>query len=241
MKKAASNEAETRISLINTHWTEIFEAHNPDNDASLISSAQQNVIRRYSGCIYRYLFGATGSYDLADELAQEFAFRFVRGDFRNADPAKGRFRDYLLRSLRNLVNDHYRSSQRKRTVQLVTAMVQDDPSGDYEGEFADLWRQELLKCAWRALENFENTGSNHYYTVLRCRAEFPDLNSNQLAEVLSERLSRQVTPAWTRQNLRRSRKKFASLLIEEVKGTVSKEIELDAELADLRLLEYIQL
>jgi DNA-directed RNA polymerase specialized sigma24 family protein len=44
--------------------------------------------------------------EVADDLAQEFALRFLRGDFQRADPERGRCRDYLKRALINLVHDY---------------------------------------------------------------------------------------------------------------------------------------
>ena len=46
--------------------------------------------------------------DLADEMFQEFALRLVRGDFRNADAARGRFRFFLKTALYHLVVDAQR-------------------------------------------------------------------------------------------------------------------------------------
>src|SRR3712207_7176976 len=47
----------------------------------------------------------------AEELLQEFAVRFLRGDFRRADPQRGRFRDYVKTALIHLVIDHQRAEQ----------------------------------------------------------------------------------------------------------------------------------
>jgi hypothetical protein len=47
----------------------------------------------YHRAVHRYLLGALRDEDAAEELFQEFALRFVRGDFRWADRGRGRFRD----------------------------------------------------------------------------------------------------------------------------------------------------
>ena len=44
----------------------------------------------------------------AAELDQEFALRFIRGDFHRADPSRGRFRDFVKQALRNLMIDYLR-------------------------------------------------------------------------------------------------------------------------------------
>ena len=88
-----SAELSQRLSRINTLWTMVFQAHGADRDA--VQQAQCVLLERYRGAIYRYLVGALRDADAAEELAQEFALRFVRGDFRRANPEKGRFRSYL--------------------------------------------------------------------------------------------------------------------------------------------------
>ena len=67
------------------------------------------------------------------QLAQEFALRFLRGDFRNADPGKGRFRDFLKRAVYHLMIDHHRA----RRAQASPLEVVGEPA-DLETSIADL-------------------------------------------------------------------------------------------------------
>src|SRR5262245_30429433 len=99
-----------RLSRISTLWTVLFEAHREPGEAA--AEAQRALMRRYSGAVYRYLLGAVRDEDAAGDLAQEFAVRFLKGDFRRADPERGRFRDYLKRALVHLVTDHHRRRQK---------------------------------------------------------------------------------------------------------------------------------
>ena len=82
-----------RLSQISTMWSALMRAHagTQDEDPRLLAGQ----IERYHGAAYRYLAAATGDPDVAAELFQEFAVRFLRGYFRQADPDRGRFRDYL--------------------------------------------------------------------------------------------------------------------------------------------------
>ena len=70
-------------------------------------------MQRYCGSVYRYLLGALRNGDAAIELFQEFAMRFVRGDFHRASPTRGRFRDYVKTALINLVTDHFNRQNSK--------------------------------------------------------------------------------------------------------------------------------
>ena len=104
-----SNDLSQRLSRIRTQWSLVFNAHQEQADASRADLSR--LLARYSGATYRYLLGAVRDPDVADELAQEFALRFVRGDFHRANPQRGRIRDYLKTALINLVNDHHRQQQ----------------------------------------------------------------------------------------------------------------------------------
>src|SRR6266545_3004593 len=95
-----------RLSRIATLWSVVFEAHSDEKaDADL---ARRRLLMRYHAPVYRYLLGATRDEDAAGDLCQEFAIRFLRGDFQRADPQRGRFRDYVKKALVNLVNDFHR-------------------------------------------------------------------------------------------------------------------------------------
>src|SRR5262245_44520612 len=96
------SELEQRLSGIATQWTAVFRAHGETTDSAV--SARNRLMLRYSGAVYRYLLGAVRDPDVASDLCQEFAVKFLRGDFRRAAPERGRFRDYVKSALVNLVN-----------------------------------------------------------------------------------------------------------------------------------------
>jgi len=101
-----------RISQIHTLWTVVGRAGG-DGTTHAVNAAQEQLLERYGKAVYRYLLGAIRDSDVADELYQEFALRFVRGDLAGADPARGRFRDYLKGVLSHLVGDHYRRKRKQ--------------------------------------------------------------------------------------------------------------------------------
>ena len=89
------------LSEISTQWSLLYKAHSEQQDVA--SPAQVQLLLRYSGAIQRYLLGAVRDPDAAQELSQEFAFRFIRGDFQVVDPERGRFRDYVKTVLFRMV------------------------------------------------------------------------------------------------------------------------------------------
>src|SRR5438874_2663481 len=103
----APGDSQQRLSKINTLWTVVRAAHEPASTA--MGAAQHLLMERYCTAVHRYLLGALRDEEAADELFQEFALRFLRGDFRRTDAKKGRFRDYVRTVLIHLVNDHHRA------------------------------------------------------------------------------------------------------------------------------------
>src|SRR5437763_13515967 len=135
-----------RLSQIATRWSLLRQAHAPDDDAR--STAQAELLLRYHAPVYRYLRGLVRDEAQAEELCQEFALRFLRGDFRHADPGRGRFRSYLKSALHHLAGE--RARRRPDPLPLVAdyaGAAPDAPAGEAE-RFHDLWRKELLNRAW---------------------------------------------------------------------------------------------
>src|SRR5438046_847981 len=107
-------EDELRLSRIDTQWTVLYQAKDPEEAAR---AAQARMLERYGGAVRRYLLAATRDEDAADELGQEFAVRFLRGGLRGANPDRGRFRDYVKGVLIHLVANYHHSGK-KRIAQL---------------------------------------------------------------------------------------------------------------------------
>jgi RNA polymerase sigma-70 factor (ECF subfamily) len=222
---------EERLSRISTQWTMLFQAH-ASGDAAV--TAQRALLERYRGAAYRYLLGAVRDEDVAQELTQELALRFLRGDFHRADPQRGRFRDYLKTVLVHLVNDHQR--QRQRQPAPLAADCPAPPPADSDADFLATWREELLERTWKALEQ----ANPSYHAVLLFRVDHPDVSSTQMAEQLSVSLGKAVTASSVRKTLQRAHEKYADLLIEEVAVSLEQSASeaLEQELEDLNLMKY---
>src|SRR5439155_6792698 len=109
-----------------------------------------------------------------------------------------------------------------------------------EEAFRVSWRDELLGRAWNALQAYEQEQGQPFYTLLRFRADHPDLPSAQMAEQLSGPLGKPLTAVGVRKTLERARDRFADLLLEEIaQGVADPSRErLEEELIDLQLLEH---
>jgi len=233
-------EAEPLLSDLSTHWTMVFEAHS--GKPGQMNIAVSELMCRYSGAVHRYLLKALKDPEAAAELDQEFAVRFLQGSFRHADPKRGRFRDYVKRAVQNLINDYHRRKRLERARNLGSAepIVDDDGPAQFEKQFLESWRTDLLDRAWNSLSALEKSTGQPYNTVLRFRVDHPDLSSSQLAEKLTVMLSRPLSPGAVRQALQRSRRKYVNFLLAEVLASLSRptQNDLEEELGDLNLLNY---
>jgi RNA polymerase sigma-70 factor (ECF subfamily) len=235
----SSEDIDRPLNRISTLWSVVCQAH--DGPPEEVSAAQSELLCRYRLAIHRYLLGALRDPEAADELGQEFALRVIRGDFRTADPQRGRFRDFLKGVLSHLIADHYRRRGRSPAVTPgAPEPVVDGGQADLDRQFLDGWRQEVLARAWEALAQVERHSGQPFHTVLRARADHPELRSDAMAERLSARLGRAVNAGWVRQTLRRAREKFIDQLVEQVVHTLQRPTpdDLEQELGELGLLEY---
>jgi RNA polymerase sigma-70 factor (ECF subfamily) len=237
----SEHELNQRLSRIETMWSVVNQAH--QGPVSEAAAAQQQLLQRYSSAIYRYILGAVRDLDAADEVFQEFALRFVKGSFQRADPQRGRFRDLVRTSVRNLITNHFQRRQgqpRQLAEDAPEPACTDEQLAAADQAFVDRWREELLNRTWDALARVQEQTGQLFHLVLRCRAEHADWSSAQMAEHLGSVAGRPLTAAGVRQTLHRAREKFAELLLEEVARSLETNDRepLEQELAELGLLSY---
>jgi RNA polymerase sigma-70 factor (ECF subfamily) len=233
-------EVEPRLTDLSTQWNLVFLTQVGEPEEARRAAAQ--LMCRYAGAVHRYLLKALRDPQAAEELDQEFALRFLRGDFRNVDPSRGRFRDYVKRAVQNLMHDYYR---RKRPAcpldsDILEPAVEDEGLVRFDQQFLQSWRNDLLDRAWGAVKEMETRTGQPHHTVLRIRVDSPALNSKGWADRLSEAMGRPVTPGAFRQALQRARRAFTGHLINEVAASLDHPTlgAMEEELADLQLLEY---
>jgi RNA polymerase sigma-70 factor (ECF subfamily) len=236
-------EDDPHLSQIQTLWSVVELAHGDD---TAMQSAQQKMLDRYGGAVRRYALAALRDEDAADEVFQEFALKFVRGDFRAADPGRGRFRAFVKTVVYRLIVDYQRRRKKLgREGQMHSNLAEPGEvaaatGAEEDALFQSSWRDELLARCWGKLAEYECTSGKPYHTVLRYRVAHPESRSPELAEGLSKKLGKPINAGAVRVLLHRSRDAFADLLLEEVTNSLA-DGSLDAaeqELIELDLLEY---
>lgn len=228
-----------RLSLIPTLWSLVRQAHQGSRDA--VNSARAQLLERYGGAIRRYLRKVLPDRHGADDVFQEFSLQLLRGNLRGADPERGRFRNFVKGTLFHLIG-HHRKQQRRWPAHLPedASELLAQPEADSERQFTESWRDEFLARAWTTLAESEAETGQPFHTLLRFRADHPEIRAPHVAEQLALQLGRPFTAAGIRQILHRAREKFADFLLDEVTHALENPTldELVQELADLGLLDY---
>lgn len=237
-----SQPSASRLSRIDTLWSVVRRAHESEVDSA--TDAQQQLLERYGGAIRRYLLAGVRDREAADEIFQDFALKFVRGDFKQVDPERGRFRSFVKTVLYRMVALHFRKkgSSQERNFEAFPDQEFDSeiPTAAFEQQFLDSWRDDLLARTWQALSDYEANGGGPYHTVLQMRIQRPGMKTAELAEVIADKLDKPTSAGSCRVLVHRSREKFAMLLIETIAETLEDATNeaIESELIDLKLIDY---
>jgi RNA polymerase sigma factor (sigma-70 family) len=236
------DDDELHISRIPTAWSMVRDAH---RDHTAVQVAQKRLLDRYGGAIRRYALSALRSEDAAEEVFQDFALKFLRGDFSAANPERGRFRAFVKTIVYRMIVDYQRRSKKRGLEGPLHSNIAEPEIDDVGGNgddalFQTSWRDELLARCWQKLANDERRSGKPYHSVLRYRVEHPDLRSPELATGLSKQLGKEINAGAVRVLLHRSRELFGEMLLDEVTESLASGSLDDAEqeLIDLELHEY---
>jgi hypothetical protein len=202
-----------------------------------------HIVMRYAPAIRRYFGVLLRDEHDADEAAQDFFVRIMRGGFSRARQERGRFRDYLAKAVRNAALNFLRNHKGPRSVRapLPAALAADPPASDREWLLG--WRRCLLQRAWRALaKHQQRSPGNLCHTVLSAIARHPKEDCNALAARVSRRLGRPLSPAAFRKQVSRARRVMALILLAEVARTLDHPTreQVAEELAELELWDRVR-
>ena len=146
------------LDQISTHWTQLQEP--------------VKVLLRYGTAIQQYLNALLTDSHVAEEVSQTFLLSVLQRGFPEADPNRGRFRDYLKICVRNAALDYLR--QERPMVHGDLTWLETSGQTDDHG-WLDQWRACLLERTWRALEHYEQQSRGSLaFTVLQIVGSHPD-------------------------------------------------------------------
>ena len=197
-----------------THWSVVRAAGRPNSVH--YRQALETLCQTYWFPLYAYLRRHGNNSNRAEEYTQAFFAHLLEKDsVRFADPDRGKFRSFLLASLKHFLSDHHdhdRAMKRGGGRQILSLDFE-NAEMQYTLEPADrLNADKLFERSWAM-------------TVLeRAMARLP---YNEVGEKLG------MSEGTVRVAVHRLRKQYRQALRDEIAQTVSTEEEIDQEIRDL--------
>lgn len=161
-----------------TRWSQLLSDRARDRAAA--QQAFETLARRYWRPIVAYVQarGIRSEEEALDATQEFFLWMLETGFLERADPERGRFRGFVKRSLANFLHDLERKRRTVKRGGQRTFLPLDeeerpldlpDPAARQpEDALDDLWRQELLSQAARALEDeLRGRGKDRAFEVFR--------------------------------------------------------------------------
>jgi RNA polymerase sigma factor (sigma-70 family) len=223
-----------------THWSVVARAGLPDTTRARV--ALELLCQTYWRPLYAYIRRRGHSPEDAADLTQEF-FRHLlaRNAVAAADPARGRFRSFLLSSANHFLSDaRDKARAQKRGGGQVVAMDLSEAEGRLaldlaegptpEHAFERQWALALLEQVYRRLEDeYRKQGKEALFDTLR-----PALAGSREAQPYAE-LGRQLgmTDGAVRIAVHRLRQRYREILRLAIADTVDGPAEVEEELRHL--------
>lgn len=235
------SQVAARLESLATRWSLVQRAHRGEAADGDSAAARRDLVLRYAPAIRGYVRAIMRGDAEADAVAQDAVLKLLEGKFAGADPARGRFRDLLKTSVRNLCRSHFARGQKRATVDYDPDQTAAEPE-TADDPWEELWRNQLLQAAWDALADYERSHPGSVtYRVLRLRFDDPEASGEALAARLAAAIGKPVQAAAYRQQLRRARLRFAEHLLLAVADSLEQPNpdRVEEELAALGLLPYV--
>lgn len=222
-----------------TRWTNI---RNAVDDPEVLTQ----VIEGYWWPIYAFLRSSGMTQDEARDLTQAFVCeRFLKSSLlERADPAKGRFRSYLLTALKNFVTDDRRRNRTGAAVVVAfdpghLVMIDADIDTCPETAFHREWARAIFQQALTNLEVScrDHDQSRHWRAFQLAHPELfaPGIeqrpSNGQIADQVGARDAEHVSML-----LHSVRRKFRAILRDLVAESIDDPEDVDREISELRAL-----
>jgi RNA polymerase sigma-70 factor (ECF subfamily) len=224
-----------------THWSVIVAAR--DGDAPRAREALAALCQTYWYPLYAYIRRQGYSWDQAQDLTQGFFAQLLEKDaFRLVDPAKGKFRSFVIAACKHfLANERDRARAVKHGGgRLFISIDGQDAESRYQAEPAHVQTPErAFEQRWAlALLN---------QVLARLRVEFQGADKGQLFDRLKGFLLKEksaggyagaaqelgMTEGAVKVAVHRLRQRYRELLREEIGHTVRDPGQIDDEIRDL--------
>jgi RNA polymerase sigma factor (sigma-70 family) len=231
-----------------THWSVVVAAGN--TAAPGAAEALETLCRAYWKAVYAYIRHRGHDPEDALDLTQAFFARFLeRKQVKLADPDRGRFRSFLIASLKHFIINEWRkghaakrggdcrivSLQEQREAETHFLIEPADPAAAPDLVYEKRWAHALLNHALERLsEEYASAGKQEHFNLLKTFV-WGDAEGLSLARIGAKLgLNENATGA----AVHRLKRRYGELLREEVGRTVAVKSDIDEELR--HLLEVIR-
>jgi RNA polymerase sigma-70 factor (ECF subfamily) len=224
-----------------THWSVVLSAGNPESPQA--ADALERLCRTYWYPLYAYVRRDGSSPEDAQDLTQAFFARFLQKDYlADVRREKGRFRSFLLASLRHfLADERDRSRAIKRGGgRTILSLDAQDAEGRYvlepkdeltaEKVFERRWALTVLEAARARLrEDYARAGKTERFEALETF-----LPGEQAAGTYAQAAGRLgVAVGTVKWEVHQLKQHFRELLRAEIAHTVPSADEIDEEVRHL--------
>jgi RNA polymerase sigma-70 factor (ECF subfamily) len=219
-----------------TRWTLVVAAGDPHRKEA--RSALVSLCENYWYPLYAYLRRRGYRADEAQDLTQEFFIRVLEGRYLDrADPEKGRFRSFILTSLKFFVADEEdRHRARKRGGGMLVPLefssgeerYQREPAHDETPEriFERRWALSLIdRVVEKLREEFVQHGRPEHFERLKV---FLLGQSDTPYAALAQEMN--TSEGALKVAIHRLRKRYRELFRQEIADTVADPVEVESEL-----------
>jgi RNA polymerase sigma-70 factor (ECF subfamily) len=230
--------SEGGASFTTTHWSVVLNAGDPSSPQA--AEALNALCQTYWYPLYAYLRREGRKPETAADLTQGFFARLLRlGSLAQVRREKGKFRSFLLASLKHFVRDeHVRADAMMRGGGMPLVSLDDTTGEDrYQREpVSDLDPEKLYERRWamtllaqakaRLKAEYAGAGKAELYDRLNV-LESPEPNNPLYAEVAAELGRAEGT---VKSDVSRMRHRYRQLVRAEVANTVADPAEVDDEI-----------
>lgn len=236
--RAGTSWTDSAAGFHTTHWTVVLAAR--QNDGAVAREALANLCQTYWLPLYAFVRRRGSSPHEAEDLTQEFFYRFLERDsLTYVQPTAGKFRSFLLACLKNFLSNERERAQAQRrgggrplvsldgteaeTHYSLGPVDHRTPEADFERRWAfTVLEQTIL----RLKQEYSAGGNRELFEALK--GFLPGGESSITRAELAAR--REVSVGAIDVAIHRMRQRFGALLREQVAQTVAADTEIEDEI-----------
>ena len=231
-----------------THWSVIVAAGRSASEPESARIALGELYQTYWTPLYAFVRSRGSSVHDAQDLTQSFFVYLIEHEiYAKADREKGRFRSFMLTSLKNFLANAYAyahtlkrgggeeflplDEERAEAAESLFQTHSGEELNDEDRLFERSWAEAVVRASLERLSGeYQTDGKQNLFQQLRI---FVIGSSNPLPAYDQLAVEMRLPASTIRSHVTRLRTRYRELLRAEVRQTVETEAEVDGELHEL--------